>query len=132
MPRRRLLRKIVEPPRFKGFKPTGCQYKASGKIELLFEEYEALKLSDYNLLNHHEACKMMGVSRPTYARVYESARRKIAKALVEGKEIITVLGNAYLDKNWFMCTKCFARFTMSVTIKDHNCPGCSSSNIKTI
>jgi len=132
MPRRRRLRRVVAPPGFKGYKPYGCQNRGNNKIELLYEEYEAIKLTDYDLLNHHQACVLMGVSRPTFARIYESARRKIASALVETKEIVTVYGNAYLEKHWFVCSSCHARFTIPKTMQEHQCPLCMSGNIKSV
>ncbi len=132
MPRRRRLRKVVAPPKFKGYKPYGCADKCEGYIELLYEEYEAIKLADFDLMNHHEACILMGISRPTFARIYESARRKIATALVEAKEIKTIFGNAYFDKNWFMCGECNARFTQPEVIKENSCPICKSLKVESI
>jgi LSD1 subclass zinc finger protein len=132
MPRRRRLRKIVAPPQFTGFKPYGANDVSKEFVELLYEEYEAVKLADYDLMNHEEASGLMGVSRPTFARIYESARRKIAQALVETKEIKTVFGNAWMDKNWFVCGSCHARFTIPKTIKECRCALCSSVNIKPI
>ncbi len=132
MPRRRRLRKVVAPPGFKGYKPYGSHNCAKEQVELLYEEYEALKLADYDCLNHETASKIMGVSRPTFARIHESARRKIAKALVEVKEIKTVYGNALLDKNWYVCNACNARFTLPKTIETPNCAMCLSTNIEYI
>jgi len=129
MPRRRRLRKIVAPPSFKGYKPYGLRKKGMGTVELLYEEYEAIKLADYDLLNHDEACVLMGVSRPTFARIYESARRKISKALVEAKEIKTVYGNVAFDETWFVCDDCQARFTMPPS-GTNQCPMCKSRNYK--
>lgn len=128
MPRRRRLRKVVAPPIFTGYKPYGVNCKSDGIIELLYEEYEALKLADYKHMDHKEASELMGVSRPTFARIYKSARKKIAQALVEAKEIRTVYGNAWMDKNWFVCHNCHARFTIPRTVKNHSCPVCSSNN----
>lgn len=130
MPRQRRLRKVVAPPNFKGYKPYGFQKSSNEYIELLYEEYEAIKLADYDFMNHEEAAKLMGISRPTFARIYESARRKIANALVETKEIKTVYGNAIMDKNWYVCNNCMARFTIPATIKNHECPLCISENIE--
>lgn len=132
MPRRRRLRKVVAPPQFTGFRPYGVTDISKEYIELLYEEYEAVKLADYDLMNHQEASELMGISRPTFARIYETARRKIARALVETKEIKTVFGNAWLDKHWFVCNCCHARFTIPKTIKDHRCALCSSTNIEPI
>ncbi len=132
MPRRKHLRKIVEPPRFKSYRPTGIEDRSSDPVELLYEEYEAIKLSDYDGLHHHEACRKMGVSRPTFARIYESARRKIAKAFVEVREIITVYGNVEFDHHWFQCKNCHARFTLQHPVSSGNCPICASESIKPI
>ena len=132
MPRRIRLRKVVEPPRFKGYRPFGVNAKSRTSIDLFYEEYEALKLADYDLLKHNEAAELMGISRPTFARIYESARRKIAVALVETKEIRTVFGNAVLDKDWYLCSKCNARFNIPETMDKEICPVCNSKHIELI
>ncbi len=132
MPRKKTLRKVIEPPKFSGFKPYGCQNRENAYIELLYEEYEAIKLTDYYFKPHHEACGLMGVSRATFARIYETARRKIANALVESKEIKVSEGNAYFDKNWFLCNKCHARFSEKEEKNQKNCPECSSNDLDII
>ena len=76
MPRKKRLRRVVVPPGFKGFKPYGNWREKEEAVELLFEEYESIKLTDYSGLNHEEASVLMEVSRATFARVYESARQK--------------------------------------------------------
>ncbi|PKQ63998.1 DNA-binding protein [Labilibaculum filiforme] len=126
------MRKVVEPPRFKGYRPFGVNSKSRKSIDLLYEEYEALKLADYDFLKHNEAAELMGISRPTFARIYESARRKIAAALVEAKEIKTVYGNAVMDKDWYLCSKCNARFNIPATMEKEICPACNSKNIELI
>jgi len=130
MPRRRRLRKVVAPPEFKGYKPYGTNVGTQEPIELLYEEYEAIKLADYDLMNHKEASELMGISRPTFARIYESARRKIAQAFVETKGIITVFGNCWMNGSWFICNHCEAQFTIPKTLGQEICPLCSSANIK--
>jgi len=127
-----MLRKVVAPPAFKGYRPFGLAGGTNGFIELLYEEYEALKLADYDMMNHQEAAELMGISRPTFARIYETARRKIAKAFVESREIRTRYGNVWMDKNWFECDDCQARFTIPQTRVAHICPICKSSSISTI
>lgn len=130
MPRRRRLRKIVAPPKFKGYKPYGVSSEKTEAIELHYEEYEAIKLADYDLMKHQDAAALMGISRATFARIYEDARRKMAKALVETKEIKTVYGNAWLDKDWYICHQCNARFTIPENIEQQSCPLCISNNIE--
>ncbi len=131
MPRRRRLRKIVAPPGFKGYNPYGADGETKDSIELLYEEYEALKLADYEMMNHQEASELMGISRPTFARIYASARKKIACALVETRPIEAIYGNAWMDKDWFICNNCNARFTIP-SGKSHECPICKNNNITKI
>jgi predicted DNA-binding protein (UPF0251 family) len=126
MPRRKRMRKVVAPPGFKGYRPYGNRLNNKEQVDLLYEEYEAIKLADYDLMNHQEASELMGVSRATFARVYESARRKIASALVETREIRSVYGNAWLDKSWYVCNACHSRFTIPATLKHQTCPICKS------
>ena len=130
MARRKRLRKVVAPPKFEGYKPYGHRGGSNGSVDLLYEEYEAIKLADYDLMNHHEASLLMGVSRPTFARIYESARRKIAVALVETKEIKSVFGNATLEDNWYLCEKCSAKFTMPTSSVGNECPICRAPKIE--
>jgi len=122
----------VAPPGFRGYKPYGNRHRQKGHIDLHYEEYEAIRLADYDLMNHLEASRLMGVSRATFARVYESARRKIARALVETREIRSVFGDASLDQSWFICESCNARFNIPDNHKRRQCPLCKSENIQSI
>ena len=131
MPRNCRQRRIIAPPRFRGYKPYGCVLHDNEPIELLYEEYEAIKLADYKQMNHQEAAVLMGVSRATFARIYEKARRKIAQALVETKEITTSAGHSYSDNQWYTCNDCHARFTLPYTEKGRKCPLCKSKQIET-
>ena len=132
MPRPKRLRKIVSPPGFRGYKPYGNRNGAWEHVDLLYEEYESIKLADYDMMNHLEASKLMGVSRATFARIYESARRKIARALVEAREIRSVFGNAILDKSWYECSDCNARFTIPLKVSVQQCPICKENRVNPI
>lgn len=120
---------MLEPPHFKGYKPWGISYDRKPSVELLFEEYEALKLADYQLKTHEQAGKIMGVSRATFARIYENARQKIAKAMVETRAIRTSIGDIYFDKSWYQCNDCNERFTPKEQKKEDNCPSCESTDV---
>jgi len=98
MARPKSLRKIVTPPKVKGFKPYGTHIAEQEPLTMLFEEYEAIRLCDYELLNHLEAAKHMEVSRPTLTRIYESARRKVAAAFTEVRAINIEGGKVYFDE----------------------------------
>jgi len=100
MPRPKRKRKIFSLPLAEGFKPFGIPFNEAEAIELLIEEYEALKLSDYQNLTQEEAAKKMNVSRPTFTRIYEKARRTVAEALVEGKILVIKGGHIDLDDEY--------------------------------
>lgn len=132
MARPKNIRKVVAPPEFKGYKPYGTNLKSKGEVSFLYEEYEAIKLSDYDGLIHEEASKIMGVSRATFARIYSRARQKIATAMVEVKEINMQYGNTLLEHNWFYCSVCQSKFTVPDKQFSQHCPLCQSSDIKPV
>ena len=131
-PRPIRLRKISNPPVISGFRPYGSK-KTNGKTEAVFlhlEEYEALRLCDYELLNHQQASLVMNVSRPTLTRIYSRARLKIAESFVLGKQIIIEGGKIYFDSEWYSCKTCKCIFNnpeKQLEIKE--CPLCRSSYI---
>ena len=90
MPRPRKTRKLTHCPIVSGFKPYGHKGDVQNReaVFLLCEEYEALWLADYEKHNHCQAAMTMQVSRPTFTRMYISAREKIATAFIEGRPII--------------------------------------------
>ncbi len=55
------------------------------KIVLTLDELEAIRLADLMGLYQEEAAKQMGISRPTFGRVIDSAHKKVAEFLIEGK-----------------------------------------------
>ena len=127
-PRTKKSRLIQKAPSFSGFKPFGVQKTSISEVLFNYEEYEAIKLCDYDLLTHAEASALMNVSRPTFTRVYESARRKIAKAFVEVSSICIEGGNAILDLIWVRCEVCKLSFTLPDGVKKE-CPFCGSIHL---
>jgi len=111
MGRTKKKRWVQMAPCFGGFNPAGTQRQNKEKIFITFEEYEALNLCDYELLTQAEAARMMNVSRPTFTRIYESARRKVAKAFVECTPIRFDKGNVYIIP-WYYCSRCSINFTL--------------------
>lgn len=114
-------------PHFGGFIPKGIQHKNRTEVCINFEEYEALNLCDYELLTQVEAAKMMNVSRPTFTRIYESVRRKIAKAFIEGSCIRFEGGNVDIA-GWYKCEHCNITFTL-IEDSPKVCPFCKSDLI---
>ena len=86
-------RKVFSRPKIKGFIPMGFYSSDLDTIYLSVEEYESIRLKDYMGLSQLESSEHMGVSRPTLTRIYDKARKKIAEALCEGKQVLIQGGN---------------------------------------
>ena len=85
------VRRICEEPRFKRFVPSGSE---GVKTEVLtLDEYEVIRHVDYQKMTHEECAAQMDVSRTTVTEIYESARHKIANALINGKTLCIEGGN---------------------------------------
>ena len=52
------------------------------------DEFEAIRLTDLEGLYQADAAEKMSISRQTLGRILESARKKIADALVNGKALL--------------------------------------------
>lgn len=130
-PRPKRHRRIETPPTFRGFKPMGVPFRMSLEVSLQYEEYEAIKLADYKNMSQEEAAKVMSVSRPTFTRIYEKARQKVAEAFVEGKTILFEGGNVTFDRNWYRCNQCHTVFHADKDI-EKNCTACGSEDIEHI
>ncbi len=71
------------------FKPCGLR-KDSLEIVIIYEdEIEAIRLADLKSLYQQECADMMAISRTTFSRLVESARKKVADALLN-KKVLTV------------------------------------------
>lgn len=92
MPRPKRPRTIHSAPSVGGFTPSGNAQ--AGEISLSLEEYEAIRLIDFEGLDQAQASVQMGISRQTFGRVLKSARFTLSKALVKGLQL-KVTGGCY-------------------------------------
>ena len=116
------------PPVIKGMSVYGVRGRKSNEVVLHIEEYEAIRLLDYQNLTQEEASVYMDVSRPTLTRIYEEARNKVATAFVEGRDLLFRGGDFYFDKNWYKCNSCQASFS-DYSGQVTNCPVCNSKDV---
>jgi len=130
MPRNKSLRMLQELPIVKGFRPLWMRANYRQAVILNLEEYEVLRLIDYEGKIHEEVAGMMKVSRPTVTRIYESARRKLSTALVEGRSFLIEGGEIGIDEQHYLCEDCQHRIALSP--RDDRpgiCPACGSDKI---
>lgn len=99
MPRRRRFRRIMDFPRVNYFKPAGVELRKLEEVILTIEEWEAVRLTDFELIEQKEAAKKMKISQPTLHRTLKSARKKITEALVKGKALRIEGGDFEIKKS---------------------------------
>jgi len=87
MPRPVKCRCVDFLPEFVYFKPAGIPLREMEQNLLTIDEIEAVRLKDIEDLEQGHCAVKMGISRATFQRVLESARKKIADALINGKAI---------------------------------------------
>ena len=107
MVRPKRFRRIFQEPQIRCFNPNSENYGESAakpiSIEIALDEFEAIRLRDYQNIKQHKAAEIMDVSQPTFHRILNSARGKIANALIEGKIIEIKGGNYMVDKKRYRC-----------------------------
>jgi len=69
------------------FRPQCVQEKNLGGVSVTLDEFEALRLCDYEQLDQKKAAVKMRVHRSTVSRILTTARKKVADALVNIKAI---------------------------------------------
>lgn len=57
------------------------------EVALSIDEFEAIRLADYEGRYHEEGAADMKISRATFGRIVNEARHKIAEALTQGKAL---------------------------------------------
>jgi len=69
------------------FKPRGIPMDALEEINLTLDELESVRLADLEGLYQEDAAKKMNISRQTFGNIVDSAHKKIADALLNGKAL---------------------------------------------
>lgn len=98
MPRTPKCRKIYSFPDYYSFIPEEAEKENIETIMLSLDEYETIRLLDYENLNQEECAVRMGVARTTVTAMYENARKKLISAVVEGKRLSITGGNVEIDR----------------------------------
>ena len=128
-------RRVQYPPSVVYFKPQGIPMVQLEQETLTVDEYEAIRLVDRDGLDQEQAARRMGISRATCARIVESAHKKVAEALTEGKAIRIEGGNVILKQNRFRCMSCGTLWEGELsndTAKEQpppSCPECHSDRV---
>jgi len=98
MPRPKCCRQICGVPDKNYFKPRGIPASDLEEVVLNLDEYEAIRLADYEQLYQEEAADRMNISRQTFGRIIAAAHKKIADVLINGKALKIEGGNISVDE----------------------------------
>lgn len=131
-PRFKIPRRVETLPPARLYTPVFSQPegKSAESLFIFYEELEALRLCDYEGLTQQQASEKMGVSRPTFTRIYSKALRKIATAIVEGRPFEFVGGAGYFDSDWHFCSACGGYFSYPYKPQvPETCPVCGSQQV---
>jgi predicted DNA-binding protein (UPF0251 family) len=79
---------VAQLPQTNYYKPRGIPLSVLEEVTLTVDEFEAIRLTDLEGLYQADAAEKMSVSRQTLGRILESAHKKIADALVNGKALL--------------------------------------------
>lgn len=86
MPRPTKCRRVCQYPNTLAFAPiTDGEEKAP--VTLTVDEYETIRLIDWEGLSQEQCSASMQVARTTVQKIYGSARRKLAEVLVDGRPL---------------------------------------------
>ena len=107
------------------FRPEGIP-PCSEEVLLSIDEYESLRLADLEGLYQEQAAHRMNVSRQTFGRIVEAARRKVADVIVNGK-ILKIEGGSVSMKaeKPAHCPRCRRALSPDCGKRNEmNCPHC--------
>lgn len=110
------------------FKPAGIPLRVLDEIHLTVEEVESIRLKDLEGLDQEQCAKKMNISRATFQRVLESARKKLAEALLNGKAIRIEGGNFEMAPLHFTCPtghEWEIPFDVAMKTEQQICPVCN-------
>ncbi|MFA7378161.1 MAG: DUF134 domain-containing protein [Erysipelotrichia bacterium] len=94
MPRPRKWKRVCCLPAANVFGQLNKSINQAEFILMKVEEYEAIRLIDLEHLTQEECAEKMGVSRATVQKIYQDARTKIARSMIDGL-ILKIEGGDY-------------------------------------
>ncbi|MBI9100596.1 MAG: DUF134 domain-containing protein [Spirochaetaceae bacterium] len=127
MGRQEKCRIVKAPPQNFNFQAVDKLISTEDVVNIRFDEFEALRLSDKLDYDHIAASKIMGISRPTFTRLLNKARQKMATFLIDGRPLQISGGAILFSQNVYCCRNCRRPFVWEQE-DDPTCPSCRESN----
>jgi len=86
------VRYIQKMPKIAQFSPRGKPGRPD-EINLTVDQFEAIKLADYQRFTQVQGAAAMGISRSTFGRILREARKIVADCIVNGKILRINIGD---------------------------------------
>lgn len=122
MPRPRKCRRVCCMPSSDSFGPLNATHNEHVPIYMTVDEYETIRLIDLEGYTQQECSHQMNIARTTVQSIYDTARKKLADALVNGKRLIISGGNYFLCEHFGdkPCSRgCKKHCTKDMQISNH-------------
>ena len=132
MPRPKQCRRVCLKPGCTYFKPAGVPTSTLEEVVVAVDELEAMRWVDVEGLYYEQAAGRMGVSRRTFGRIIDAARKKVAQALTQGMAL-RIEGGVIemMDQRTFGCGDCEHAWRLPFgTGRPKKCPRCQSKNVR--
>jgi predicted DNA-binding protein (UPF0251 family) len=132
MPRPKQCRRVCLSPDCTYFKPAGVPTSTLQEVVVAVDELEAMRWADVEGLYYEQAAEQMGVSRRTFGRIIDSARKKVAHALIQGMALRIEGGVIEMaEQRTFRCGDCEHEWQLPFgTGRPESCPRCQSKNLR--
>jgi uncharacterized protein len=127
MSRPTFCRHIAGMPDKNYFKPKGIPSSLLEEVVLTLDEFESVRLADFEGLYQEQAALKMGISRQTFGRINKTAHKKIADVLIHGKALKIEGGEIIIkETKQLKCQKCCKIFNVFSEVQDTTiCPHCN-------
>ncbi len=93
MPRPKKWRQVCCLPTINRFGPLSGELNDE-RVIMSVDEYETIRLIDFEGMKQEDCSQKMNIARTTVQGIYDSARKKIADSLINGK-ILLIEGGEY-------------------------------------
>lgn len=90
-------RRICEKPKCRLFRPHDIKSSGEDAVRMTLDEYECIRLIDYEGLTQEQCAAQMDAARTTIQAIYKSGREKLADSLVNAKELYIGGGNVVFE-----------------------------------
>ncbi len=126
MPRPKYCRKVGCVPDTNYFKPRGIPSSLLEEVILTLDEFEAVRLADFEGLYQEDGARKMDISRQTFGRIIESAHKKISDVLINGKALKIEGGEVSIDEiKRIRCPRCKRNYDgANASGRKFTCPNC--------